>query len=196
MLRWLLDDYTTNALDGEPFLRYYLRKEADYFYQNLKIYADSSSLTQDDLIDWGTSETYKKAIGVGECAGVTIDLVQTLLFDAEEQLEKAAEALLLGAWANSIYYSYAARIRAAKALLTTRAAKINSHHSIIDAFDTHFPTYTSVHNKSFGTTTRLLNSTSPSEAFANEYFNDSRGSVELDKKLQRCAKKLKESSQL
>ena len=174
VLRWLLDDYTTNALDGESFLRYYLRKETDYFYQNLKIYADSSSLTQDDLIDWGATETYKKAIGVGECAGVTIDLVQTLLFDAEEQLEKGMNALATGAWANSIYYSYAARIRAAKALLTTRAAKINSHHSIIDAFDTHFPTYTSVHNKSFGTTTRLLNSTSPNEAFANEYFNDSK----------------------
>jgi sulfite reductase (ferredoxin) len=113
---------------------------------------------------------YEKAIGVGECAGVTIDLVKTLLFDAEEQLEKGKEALVAGAWANSIYFSYAGRIRAAKALLTTRAAKINSHHSIIDAFETHFPTYQGLDAKPFGEITRLLNSTSPSEAFANKYY--------------------------
>jgi sulfite reductase (ferredoxin) len=174
VLRWLIEDYNTQAAEKESFLRYYLRKETDYFYQNLKKYADTAKLTDDDLIDWGTTETYKKAIGVGECAGVTIDLVQTLLFDAAEQLEKAADARSTGAWANSIYYSYAARIRAAKALLTTRAAKINTHHSIIDAFDTHFPNYRSLHNESFGTVTRLLNVTSPSEAFANDYYAEAK----------------------
>lgn len=174
VLRWLIEDYNTQAAEKESFLRYYLRKETGYFYQNLKKYADTANLTDDDLIDWGTTETYKKAIGVGECAGVTIDLVQTLLFDAAEQLEKAADALSTSAWANSIYYSYAARIRAAKALLTTRAAKINTHHSIIDAFDTHFPNYRSLKNESFGTVTRLLNSTSPSEAFANDYYAEAK----------------------
>lgn len=172
VLRWLLNDFNTNAQNGELFLQYYLRKEADYFYQNLKGYADTTTLTNTDFVDWGNEEVYKKAIGVGECAGVTIDLVQTLLFDAEEHIEKAKTALEKEEWANSIYYSYAGRIRAAKALLTTRAAKINSHHSIIDAFETHFPTYSSIENASFSEVTRLLNTTSPSEAFAHQYYDE------------------------
>ena len=172
VLRWLLNDFNKNAQNGELFLQYYLRKEADYFYQNLKGYADTTTLTNTDFVDWGNEEVYKKAIGVGECAGVTIDLVQTLLFDAEEHIEKAKTALEKEEWANSIYYSYAGRIRAAKALLTTRAAKINSHHSIIDAFETHFPTYSSIENASFSEVTRLLNTTSPSEAFAHQYYDE------------------------
>ncbi len=170
VLRWLLEDFEANAEKAEPFLAYYLRKEADYFYQNLKGYADITNLTDEDFVDWGNTKVYEKAIGVGECAGVTIDLVQTLLYDAEEQLEKGKDALAISAWANSIYFSYAGRIRAAKALLTTRAAKINSHHSIIDAFETHFPTYQSLNAEPFGEVTRLLNTTSSSEDFAKKYY--------------------------
>jgi sulfite reductase (ferredoxin) len=172
VLRWLLDDFSSNAQNGEPFLAYYLRKEADYFYQNLKGYADTTTLTAEDFVDWGNDKVYKKAIGVGECAGVTIDLVQTLLFDAEEYIDNAKTALERKEWANSIYYSYAGRIRAAKALLTTRSAKINSHHSIIDAFETHFPSYHSKENNSFSEITRLLNTTSPSKTFATKYFEE------------------------
>lgn len=172
VLRWILDDFEKNVLPEESFLAYYQRKKTDYFYQNLKEYAEVSSLTPSDFVDWGASTVYEKAIGVGECAGVTIDLVQTLLFDAEEHLEKAKESSDNKEWANSIYYSYATRIRAAKALLTTRAAKINSHHSIIDAFETHFPTYQSLGGNTFGKTTRLLNTTSPSELFAKEYYEE------------------------
>ena len=172
VLRWLLDDFSSNAQNGEPFLAYYLRKEADYFYQNLKGYADTTTLTAEDFVDWGNDKVYKKAIGVGECAGVTIDLVQTLLFDAEEYIDNAKTAIEKKEWANSIYYSYAGRIRAAKALLTTRSAKINSHHSIIDAFETHFPSYHSKENNSFSEITRLLNTTSPSKTFATKYFEE------------------------
>lgn len=172
VLRWILDDFSENADEEESFLSYYLRKGTDYFYQNLKVYTDATTLEDDDFIDWGATALYEKAIGVGECAGVTIDLVQTLLFDAKEHLEKALEALTNSAWANSIYYSYAGRIRAAKALLTTRSAKINSHDSIIDAFEIHFPTYSSLENESFSSVTRLLNSTSPSQEFANRYYQE------------------------
>ena len=172
VLRWLLDDFDTNSENGETFLKYYLRKETDYFYQNLKGYADITTLTPKDFMDWGTDVTYEKAIGVGECAGVTIDLVQTLLFDAEEYIEKAKETLESESWASSIYNSYSGRIRAAKALLTTRSAKINSHHSIIDAFENNFPTYQSLEGESFGEITRLLNSTAPSKAFAERYYNE------------------------
>ena len=57
-------------------------------------------------------------------------------------------------------------------LTTTRSAKINSHHSIIDAFETHFPTYHSTAKISFGEVTRQLNTNSPSEAFANSYYEE------------------------
>lgn len=172
VLRWLLDDFVTNAAKGESFLTYYLRKETDYFYQNLKGYADITALTNEDFVDWGTDVTYEKAIGVGECAGVTIDLVQTLLFDAEEYIEKGRDALESESWASSIYNNYSGRIRAAKALLTTRSAKINSHHSIIDAFENNFPTYQSLGGESFGEITRLLNTTAPSKEFAQRYYNE------------------------
>ena len=160
----------------------------DYFYQNLKGYADITNHTDEDFVDWGNTKVYEKAIGVGECAGVTIDLVQTLLYDAEEQLEKGKDALATGAWANSIYFSYAGRIRAAKALLTTRAAKINSHHSIIDAFETHFPTYQGLDAEPFGEVTRLLNSTSPSETFAKKYYAEAAHVLDWIKKFRDAQK--------
>ncbi len=172
VLQWLLEDFEKNVNQKETFLQYYLRQGSDYFYQNLKQYSEITNLKDEDFIDWGASKTYEKAIGIGECAGVTIDLVQTLLFDAEEHLEKAKESLKEGQWANSIYLSYAGRIRAAKALLTTVSAKTNSHHSIIDAFETHFSEYRSIHNKPFGSITRLLNEESPSKEFAENYYNE------------------------
>lgn len=182
VLRWLLEDFEANANNDENFLTYYLKKETNYFYQNLKEYADITNLTDEDFVDWGNTEVYEKAIGVGECAGVTIDLVQTLLFDAEEQLEKGKNALAAGAWADSIYFSYASRIRAAKALLTTRNAKINSHHSIIDAFETHFPSYQGLATKPFGEVTRLLNSISPSKSFAKAYYAEATHALNWIKK--------------
>ena len=102
VLRWLLEDFEANAEKTESFLVYYLRKEEAYFYQNLKGYADITNLTEQDFVDWGNTEVYEKAIGVGECAGVTIDLVQTLLYDAEEQLGKGKDALATGAWAQHL----------------------------------------------------------------------------------------------
>ena len=35
-------------------------------------------LNQEDFIDWGEEEKYLKQIGIGECAGVVIDLIATL----------------------------------------------------------------------------------------------------------------------
>jgi hypothetical protein len=46
--------------------------------------ADLTTLTDDEFVDWGHQETYVSAIGVGECAGVIIDLVATLLFEAKK----------------------------------------------------------------------------------------------------------------
>jgi sulfite reductase (ferredoxin) len=170
VLRWLLDDFQNNHELNENFRAYYHRKEADYFYQNLKHYSDATTLIESDFIDWGNENQYEKAIGIGECAGVAIDLVQTLLFDAEEHLEKAIVNYDNQHWSNSIYYAYAAQIRAAKALLTTAQAKINSHQSIISSFDTHFSDYTSIFGASFADTVQAINEHSPDQEFAEKYL--------------------------
>jgi sulfite reductase (ferredoxin) len=166
----LLDDFQNNHELNENFRAYYHRKEADYFYQNLKHYSDATTLIESDFIDWGNENQYEKAIGIGECAGVAIDLVQTLLFDAEEHLEKAIVNYDNQHWSNSIYYAYAAQIRAAKALLTTAQAKINSHQSIISSFDTHFSDYTSIFGASFADTVQAINEHSPDQEFAEKYL--------------------------
>src|SRR5690606_4216549 len=88
-VRLLLNDYLTNSTPEERFHVYYDRQTKDYFYRMLKPLADLATLTEDEFVDWGHQETYQQAIGVGECAGVVIDLVSVLLFEAEEKLEWA-----------------------------------------------------------------------------------------------------------
>jgi sulfite reductase (ferredoxin) len=105
VLRSLFNDFEKNASDGEYFNSYYDRKGKDYFYQLLKPIGDNSNLTEDEFYDWGSEERFKTEIGVGECAGVIIDLVQTLFFEAEEKLAWSAEAFDNKQFGDSIYYS-------------------------------------------------------------------------------------------
>ena len=49
--------------------------------------SDTDDLVEGDFIDWGNTDKYVQEIGVGECAGVVIDLVQTLLLEAKEKLD-------------------------------------------------------------------------------------------------------------
>jgi len=96
VLRAVLDNYKDNALEDETFHAYYDRQGKDYFYQLLKPLADLSTLTDDEFVDWGHQETYATAIGVGECAGVVIDLVATLLYEVDEKFGWANEAFAEG----------------------------------------------------------------------------------------------------
>ena len=89
---------------------------------------------------------------MGECAGVMIDLIQTLIFEADEMYEWAENSLKEGKPGDAVYHAYAAQIRAAKALLTAKNVSVNSHESIIKAFDTHFPDF----NTEFGTSFEAL----------------------------------------
>ena len=67
-LRLILNDYDANG-NGKPFVEYYEEKGQMYFYDFLKPLSDVDNLTASDFIDWGTSEKYEQAIGIGECAG-------------------------------------------------------------------------------------------------------------------------------
>ena len=88
-----MTDFEFNRAEEEDFFAYYDRQTKDYFYQNLKHYSAVEHLANEDFIDFGAKEKYEKAIGMGECARVTIDLIQTLIFEAEEVLEWANKAL-------------------------------------------------------------------------------------------------------
>ena len=169
ILRWILDDFESQRQNDEDFFAYYDRKTKDYYYQNLKHHSEVEHLTADDFVDWGVKEKYEKAIGIGECAGVTIDLVQTLLFDAKEALEWAQEAHRENRFSDAVYHAYNARIRAAKAILTKGNAKINSHASIIDAFDPQYPEYAKENGLSFKEDIIKTQENKPNATFAKIY---------------------------
>ena len=172
VLRTLFNDFEKNAVEGEYFNSYYDKQGKDYFYQLLKPLADNSTLIDSDYIDWGSDEKFQTAIGVGECAGVIIDLVQTLFFEAEEKLSWSAEAFENKQYGDSIYYTYAAFIHAAKGLLLDKQVHVNTHHTLIADFDKHFvetgiislPT-------SFKEHVLQINKHDPSQEFAQLYFN-------------------------
>lgn len=169
ILGWILDDFESQRQNDEDFFAYYDRKTKDYYYQNLKHHSEVEHLTVDDFVDWGVKEKYEKAIGIGECAGVTIDLVQTLLFDAKEALEWAQEAHRENRFSDAVYHAYNARIRAAKAILTKGNAKINSHASIIDAFDPQYPEYAKENGLSFKEDILKTQENKPNATFAKIY---------------------------
>jgi len=171
VLRALFNDFEKNAVEGEYFNSYYDKQGKDYFYQLLKPLADNSTLKNEDYIDWGQGEKFVTAIGVGECAGVVIDLVSTLFFEAEEKLAFAAEAFENAGYGDSIYYSYAALINAAKALLLDNQIHVNTQHGVIADFDRLFEqdkpfTY----NTTFKELVLQINKNEPSKEFAEAYF--------------------------
>ncbi|WP_447641889.1 MULTISPECIES: nitrite reductase [Chitinophagaceae] len=137
-MRAVLDDYLAHSLENELFKQYYDRQGKDYFYQLLKPLADQTTLSADDFIDWGQVGQYVPAIGVGECASVIIDLVTTLLYDAEEKLGWAHETFDAGQWADSIYRSYSVLVSTAKALLISREISCNTQIGVLRDFDKHF----------------------------------------------------------
>lgn len=135
VVRWLLEDYDKNSNSGEYFKDYYVRQGKNYFYELLKPLADTSQVVETDFIDWGHEEKFFVKTATGECAGVIIDLVQTLLYDSEEKLEWAESTFSKGAYADSIYHSYNVFINSAKALLLGEDVKNNTQIAVINDFD-------------------------------------------------------------
>lgn len=171
-LRLILDDFNANG-NGASFADYYWEKGEPYFYDFLKPLADVDNLVPDDFIDWGNEEKYKKEIGIGECAGVIVDLVATLFFESQEKIDSAREALLEERWAASIYYSYQSIVNSAKALLTSEKVKVNTHAGIIRDFDTHYVATGKIpFTGGFEALALQLNKQKPSKEFAQNFLSD------------------------
>ncbi len=174
-LRILLDDFKANANKGELYHEYYERMGQMYFYDILKPLASTDDIVDEDFVDWGNNEEYVKAIGVGECAGVVIDLVSTLLLEAEEKLGNANECIEAGKWSDGIYHTYASIINAAKAILTAEGVNTNSYANIVTQFE-EVLTETgkiSLEGK-FSDIVYQIQKNEPSESFAKSYYADAK----------------------
>jgi len=176
VLRFLFDDYEANSADGEYFNDYYLRQGKDYFYQLLKPLADLTVTEEHEYLDWGMSEgAYSPQIGVGECAGVVIDLVQTLFYEAEEKLEWAEAAFAEKRWADSIYHAYTGFVNSAKALLLGEDVACNTQIGILRDFD---KTFVETGRLSFPDTFEAyvldMRNHEPTEGYAAEYLQKAR----------------------
>lgn len=170
-LRFILNDYKSNKIEKESFLEYYDRNGEIYFYNLLKPLADSSNLKESDFVDWGSDNPYIKAVGVGECAGVVIDLVATLLFESKEKLENAKESLKLLQFSDSIYYSYTSLVNTAKALLITERKKTNTQAGIITQFEEVFGKSIDL-GQTFSQLVYQIKNNAPTTHFAKNYLND------------------------
>ncbi|WP_416445007.1 nitrite reductase [Leeuwenhoekiella sp. A16] len=169
-LRTILDDYKENA-NGAAFLDYYDDKGQKYFYEILKPLSSTDDLVESDFIDWGNNEKYVQEVGVGECAGVVIDLVQTLLLEAKDKLGMSIEAFEEKKWADSIYHTYAGLVNGAKALLLAEDVKTNTQANIIAEFDNAFGENSEVvSGKSFSELVYQIKENEPTAAFAEAYL--------------------------
>ncbi len=179
-LRLLINDYEDNKDIENTFNDYYLNMGKTHFYQLLKPLADITDVDKDIFIDWGHSESYIKAIGVGECAGVVIDLVSTLLFESEEKLENARLNLEEGKWSDSVYHSYSSMINTAKAVLIGENIKTNTQAGIVKDFDQYFVESGLI--KIGSTLSELIyqiRSNKADKAFSKQYFSDAQNFYKL-----------------
>ncbi len=176
VLTVVLDDYQDNSAENELFNEYFDKVGEKHFYDLLKPLTDLSTLKPSDYLDWGQEEKFSTAIGVGECAGVMIDLVATLLFEAEEKLENAIESFEAGRYADSIYQSYAAQVHSAKALLLDKSVNCNTQSGILSDFDKHFTEEDPLQLEGlvFSELVLAINKNEPSVGFAGEYLAQAR----------------------
>lgn len=139
VLRKILIDFELSRFEDETFRDYYLRFGKLYFYDLIKEIADVSHYEEDELLDWGFEEKYAPKIGVGECAGVKIDLVKTLVYEAEEKIEEARYFLNEKKFNDALYTLYSGLIQGAKAFLVKKGDKTNSKNQIASAFEAYYP---------------------------------------------------------
>ena len=172
-IRVILNDYQANAHEGEYFNHYYERVgDKKYYYTLLKPLADLESITASDLMDWGQEHQYNQEIGVGECAGVILDMVGAIINDASEKLGKSQDAYSEGLYSDSLYHSYSTMVIAAKAALLSEDISCNTHHGIISDFQKHLIDTAKIQLPyNFSDRVLEINKHEASAAFAQEYLD-------------------------
>ncbi len=170
-LRYILDDFEQNS-EQDTFYEYYTFRGEKYFYNLLKTLSDSTNLSADEYIDWGSKQAYVKAIGIGECAGVVIDLIATLFLESDEKIMNARSDYQSKAYNNAIYFAYSSMVNSAKALLLSKNHSTNTQASIIKQFDEVFVSTNSISlGSTFSELIYQINSNAPTALFAKNYIN-------------------------
>lgn len=173
-LRLLLNDYEANGLPGEYFHDYFQRMGRMHFYTFLKPLGDMTTLVPTDYIDWGEEHNFVLHTAVGECAGVMIDLVSTLLYDSEEKIEWAKEAIQQKQYADAIYHAYSTFINTAKALLLTRDVRPSTQIQTILDFQREFGASGIASADTFKEFVLRINKQEPTEEFAIAFLEDAK----------------------
>ena len=169
-LRRILNDYEENA-QGKLFAEYYKEKGEKYFYNLLTDLSNIENLTQEDFIDWGSEEAYVKAIGIGECAGVVIDLIATLFLESDEKIEDAKASFDNKVYSGAIYEAYRSMVNSAKAILLSENFKTNTQAGIISQFDELFVTTKRIElGTSFSDLIYQIKVYPPTKDFASNYI--------------------------
>jgi sulfite reductase (ferredoxin) len=184
VVRFILNDYLQQQ-QNETLLQYMNKQDDKYYYELLKPLAATENLQATDYIDWGQQEKFSTAIGVGECAGVMIDLVATLIFEAEEKIENSNNCIGNNAYADAIYHAYSAQVHAAKALLLQQGVQCNTQIGILNDFDTHI-TAKGLYIQtppSFKQAVMEMNNQAPTQAFAQQYLQQAETFVVYAKNL-------------
>ncbi|MFK8058645.1 MAG: HEPN domain-containing protein, partial [Polaribacter sp.] len=173
-LRRIFDDFEENA-KGKQFVEYYKEKGEKYFYNLLNDLQDVTNLTQADFIDWGEEDKYVKEIGIGECAGVVIDLITTLFLESDEKIDNAIESYQNGIYSGAIYYAYQSIVNSAKASLLAENKKTNTHATIVSQFDEFFITSKKIDlGSSFADLIYQIKKYAPTKEFTQKYINEAR----------------------
>jgi len=169
-LRRILNDFDANG-NGKQFVAYYQEKGERYFYDLLTDLSEADSLSAEYFIDWGTNEEYVKAIGVGECAGVVIDLIETLFLESDEKIANAKESLEHNVYSDAIYHAYSSQINSAKAILLAENKKTNTQADIVAGFDKEFVEAGLIpFEGTFADSVYAINKNAPSKDFATKYI--------------------------
>jgi len=172
-LRILLDDFHGHQVEGEYFEEYFRRQGKPYFASLLRGVADLSELRPDEFVDWGHEEAFALKTETGECAGVIIDLVATLLEETGEKLRRAVDALGERRFADGIYNGYNVFVNGAKSLLLTRQVIATTQSGVLREFESHFGAGTAGrYPGGFAEFVLRINKSGPTEEFARRYVQD------------------------
>ena len=165
----ILKNYEENS-DKLLFNQYYNSKGNRYFYDILKELANEPIQASEHL-DWGQKEKFAMNIGVGECAGVTIDLAQTIQYEIDEKIDLAKETLELERYSDSVYHSYNIFVHSAKLLLLSKGLKYNSQATILTQANDIFKNDTDLEIR-FKEIVLGIKTEQPKKEFAKQYFNN------------------------